>query len=390
MSNQKGGFTMISLPLTMPSGRHFHLGDTYLAKTADELEEFLSKQKHLNTKTFATDVMFSHELKANNLVEGYTDDLGKVEEIVKKRLQNANNAQAKRILNLYHGYHYILKESTKNPQNNLDKETLKKLYGILAKNLLDSYENNNMGEYYRTKPVYILMNGAIKDELCEGMEANLIDEFLEKYFTFFNSYTLGDSATNEYIKSQILHLYFVYIHPYFDVNGRTSRTLAMWYLLNKKAYAYIIFNRGIAFKGSRYDKRILEAIQNADMTKFILFMLDTVKEELEKEYIMESVASHISPKLTSLDYQTILYLLSMHSMLTVKDFAEMYNRFNDKKNIKEIYETAIMPLLNKGVLQVAGTTKKYMFNNYPNEILEFNPEVMDYDHTQIKRLERYR
>ena len=49
-----------------------------------------------------------------------------------------------------------------------------------------------------------------------------------------------------------MHFYFVYIHPYFDVNGRTSRTLAMWYLLNEEAYPYIIFNRAINNNASNY------------------------------------------------------------------------------------------------------------------------------------------
>ncbi len=374
---------MISLPLTFENGRHFHLGDIYLNKTRDELEEFLQNKKHLITKEFATDVMFSHELKANNLIEGYTDDLITVEEIINRHYSKISKDQLRRVLNLYQGYNFILKEKE------INKETLKKLYDILSKDLLSSYEEKNMGEYYRTKKVYILVNGILSKTPCEGIEDLRIEEFMNKYFDFLHNYQFGTTKTDEYIKSQILHLYFVYIHPYFDVNGRTSRTLSMWYLLNKKAYAYIIFNRGIAFKGTKYDKKILEAIQNADMTKFILFMLDTVKEELEKEYIMEAIANSIPYKLTSLDYQTLLYMLSMNGNLTVKDFVVMYNRFNDKKRIKDIYETMIDPLINKKILQIAGTTSKYMFDDLKNEVLTFNPQVMNYDKGEIRRLTKY-
>lgn len=375
---------MINLPLDKTNGKSFHIHEDSLKSITSELEAFLQKKHHLNTKAFATDVMFSHELKANNLVEGYTDDLNAVKEIINRRYNNTNKEQVTRILNLYHGYNYILKE------NNIDKETLRKLYSILSKDSLDKYEKENMGEYYRLQKVYILISGLLSKTPSEGIDAKLIDEFMDKYFAFLHSYEMGSSTTNEYIKSQILHLYFVYIHPYYDVNGRTSRTLAMWYLLNKKAYAYIIFNRGIAFKGSKYDKTVLESIQASDMTKFILFMLDTVKEELEKEYIMESIADSIPSKLSSIDYQTLLYLLSMNSMLTVKDFATMYNRFNDKKSVKEIYTTMIDSLINKSILQVVGTTNKNMFGDYKNEILEFNPHVMAYEKSDIKKLERYR
>ena len=375
---------MISLPLTFTNGRHFHLGDTYLEKTKEELENFLQDKEHLKTKHFATNVMFSHEIKANNQIEGYTDDLILVEDIIKRRFINTNNKeQVKRILNLYHGYNYILNKKE------INKETLRELYSILSKDLLDSYEKENMGKYYRNEKVYILVRGIISKAPCEGIDSLLIDEFMNKYFDFLNNYHFDSTDTDEYIKSQILHLYFVYIHPYFDVNGRTSRTLSMWYLLNKKVYSYIIFNRGIVFKGSKYDQKILEAIENADMTKFILFMLDTVKEELEKEYIMESISENTSYKLSSIDYQTLLYLLSMHGIITVKDFAFMYNRFNDKKKIKEIYKTMIDPLITKNILKVMGQTSKYMFDNLPNEILEINPNVMTYDKKEIRRLTKY-
>ena len=142
---------MINLPLDKTNGKSFHIHEDSLKNITSELEAFLQKKHHLNTKTFATDVMFSHELKANNLVEGYTDDLNAVKEIINRRYKNTNKEQVTRILNLYHGYNYILKE------NNIDKETLRKLYSILAKDLLDKYEKENMGEYYRLQKVYILI-----------------------------------------------------------------------------------------------------------------------------------------------------------------------------------------------------------------------------------------
>mgnify|MGYP003296361204 FL=1 len=76
-----------------------------------------------------------------------------------------------------------------------------------------------------------------------------------------------------------MHFYFVYIHPYFDINGRTSRTVAMWYLLNNSIYPYIIFNRGINFD-STYDKTIRECKDRYEITKFLKYMLINVKKEL--------------------------------------------------------------------------------------------------------------
>ena len=164
----------------------------------------------------------------------------------------------------------------------MDEEHLHDLYNILSDGILDEYDLQNMGPLYREKSVYILNNGRLDMDLEQGVKATNIENLINKYFTYVNEVT-NDSKINEYIKSQIMHFYFVYIHPYFDVNGRTSRTLAMWYLLKKEAYPYIIFNRGISFKGSKYDKIIKEAKERCDLTKFLEMMLDTLKIELEKE-----------------------------------------------------------------------------------------------------------
>lgn len=247
-----------------------------------------------------------------------------------------------------------------------------------------------MGEYYRTDKVYILMNGRLGSDLDEGVDASRIEEFMNVYFDFLNNLDYSGSITEEYIKSQILHFYFVYIHPYFDVNGRTSRTLAMWYLLNKKAYPYIIFNRGITFNGSTYDKVIIDVKKYHDISYFIEYMLKTVQVELEKEYLLQCIQNASNNKLSSQDFQTLLYLLSMNGILSVCDFAAMYNRHHYKRHAKYIYENMIYPLIQKDILRVVRTTNTCMFDGYPNEILEINPSVLDYDHDLIRSLKNYK
>lgn len=375
---------MVYLPLKTKDEIKFKFREERVSKTCEELEIFLEDLKHLNTKSFAKEVMFSHELKANNLIEGYTDDILVVEEIIKNRAKKYNPKQIQRIKNLYHGYNYILKDKE------INKENLKKLYHLLAKDLLNPNDLNRMGEYYRLAPVYILNKGRLDTELSKGIEFDLIEDYMKSYFDFLNTPFKSNSSTDEYIKSQILHFYFVYIHPYFDVNGRTSRTLSMWYLLNKKVYPYIIFNRGITFRGSKYDTSIQDVIKYHDISFFIDYMLKTVHSELEKEYIMLAIAAQSSKKFTATDYQTILYLLTMNSILSVKDFATIYNSYNTKKSNKEIYLTMIEPLIKHNILQVKRTTTTNMFDNYPNEILEFNPHIMNYNHNKIKTLTKYK
>lgn len=343
-----------------------------------ELIEFLKGERHLCTKTFAKTVMFSHELKANNQIEGYGDDVELIKEVIARTKDIQDKDKRQRILNLYHGYNYILKNKK------INSETLKKLYNILSKDLLKERDLSRMGEYYRTAPVYILKHGRLDVEPDQGVKANEIEKYMIDYFNFLNNEIDGD-ITDEYIKSQILHYYFVYIHPYFDVNGRTSRTLSMWYLINKKSYPYIIFNRGISFKDSEYTSVIEDVKAFHDLSYFIDYMLRTVKIELEKEYVMQIEANLASDKLSGIDYQTLLYFLTMKGCKSVLDFVNMYNKFNDKKKVKEIYETMIVPLLDKGILDIERKTQKNMFNDHNNVVLKLR-NTKEISRDKVKRL----
>ena len=369
---------VIYLNLKTTDGIKLFLRPSRFLKVKQELIDFLRNEKYLYTKAFVKTTMFSHELKANNQIEGYGDDVEIIEKVIAHAEDINDKDKRQRILNLYHGYNYILKTKE------INQDTLKKLYSILSEGLLNSTDSVRMGKYYRTAPVYILKRGRLDVEPDQGVLAHEIDAYMNDYFAFLNQDISGD-LTDEYIKSQILHYYFVYIHPYFDVNGRTSRTLSMWYLINKKIYPYIIFNRGISFKDSEYTKVIEDVRSFRDLSYFIDYMLTTVKVELEKEYVMQVEANLASDKLTLADYQTLLYFLTMNGCKTVLDFANIYNRFNDKKKVKEVYETMIVPLLDKKVLDVERQTKKNMFDDNNNLVLKLrNKNEISKD--KVKRL----
>ena len=212
-----------------------------------------------------------------------------------------NDKKRREIINLYNGYKYIF------TNNIMDKEHLLELYKILSDGLLSSSDMARMGEYYREDKVYILRKGRIDMELSEGIDYSLIDKYMDIYFDYVNDNS-DKTMTDEFIKSQIMHFYFVYIHPYFDVNGRSSRTMAMWYLLNNKAYPYIIFNRAISNNSSTYDETITDTRNNANISFFIRYMMINVKRELEKELIIQEIRDNTSVKMTMMDYQALNYI----------------------------------------------------------------------------------
>lgn len=367
------------LPLKTTTGRLFTIDKSCLEKLVIELEDFLKNEEFMNNKTFSKKVMFTHEIKANNTVEGINDSVSMIEKVIENARSFTDVERRNRIINLYNGYKYILQGKE------INEDTVRKLYQILSDGLLCENDLQRMGDRYRTAPVYILKNGRLDDTMDHGVDAEDIEKYMDSFFEFVNNGDVFGGPTDYFIKSQIMHFYFVYIHPYFDINGRTSRTIAMWYLLNNQIYPYIIFNRGINFDSS-YDRTIGECKNYYELTKFVKYMLINVKKELEKEYIMHHLRIASNRKWSATDYQNIEYFLSMKGSKTALDFVRMYNRFNDKRKIKDIYES-LEPLITDGTIIITRETKKIMYGTSPNVELTINNEhLKDVNLAKVKRL----
>ena len=219
-----------ALPLRTESGRLFTINREYLSDLVRELESFLENQDFMNNKTFSKKVLFTHEIKANNTVEGINDSVSLIEKVITNAQQVSDIERRNRIINLYRGYRYILEG------RDITEDNVKKLYDILSKDLLCSRDKARMGARYRTAPVYILQGGRLDGSHDYGLDEEKVPDFMKEFFDYVNNGESFSSPTDYFIKSQIMHFYFVYIHPYFDINGRTSRTVAMWYLLNNQVY----------------------------------------------------------------------------------------------------------------------------------------------------------
>lgn len=381
----------VYIPLQLMGNRKLYINSDRFQILREDLEKFLDGEKYMNSKAFAQNVLLSHEIQSNNVVEGYKDDVETVKEVINDTLEVKDPKKRQRILNLYRGYKYVLKGKE------INKETLKELYSILSEDLLKREDLANMGEYYRNDDVFIYFSdrlddtpmGSILDGLGKkydmGLKPDKIDEYMNQFFEYINSYNIG-TPTDHYIKSQIMHFYGVYIHPYYDINGRTSRTMSMWHLLNNKVYPYVIFNRGIQLQKNKYYLVIRDVKKFCNVSFFINYMMETVKTELEKEYIMHSIASSTSSKLTSLDYQTLHYILSMNGLKTVSDFASFYNNSNERKRQREIYERMIIPLMDKGIIIPVRKTDSNIYGDTSNFVFEFNPSRIDNNPEKIKRL----
>ncbi len=362
------------LPLPLERSR-LYLIDDDLNKYKEELEKFLEGIHYMNNRDFSKRVLFGQEIKSNNTIEGYLDDIGQVKSIIKHPTAHLNGEQRRRILNLYHGYKFILQDKE------INKDNLKELYEILSDQLINKDDLANMGEYYRKDPVYIFYSDILTKEPDLGVDANELDEKMDILLEYLNSSSEFTCMTDYFIRSQIAHFYFVYLHPYYDINGRTARTTSMWYLLKKEAYPYIIFNRAIQLDKNRYCTVIREGKTFHNVTYFLNYMLKNVLIELEKEYIMERISDNARFELTDGDLQTLYYVLSMKSLLTYFDFIAFYNRLNPKKKPQKIYQDVLEPLMDKEIIIPGKPTQKC-----DNRFFGLNPHVIEEDE-KIKHIQ---
>ena len=312
------------VPLRLESHKRIYYNQIFLQKYIRRIDNFLEESPNMNTLEFAIEALEYKELKANNNIEGIADDIEEIERIIRNE-KNIPWNNKERIINLHIGYRYILSH------DNINKESLRELYAILSKGLLDEYALNNMGQYYRNKPVYILWDGRLDILPIKGIDEGKVESYMDKLLDFTNNYEANTDIDN-FIKSQIMHFYFVYIHPYFDVNGRTSRTLAMWHLLNEKAYPYIIFNRAISFNKRKYTYKLNDVRRRGDITLFLRYMLKEVLKEFEKEKIISTIKENSDEEITRSEAEIIEYLLTLKGELTLLDLARKYNAYNIYKS----------------------------------------------------------
>ncbi len=369
--------SMKTVNLKLCSGQPIYYNQQTLLPYQKEIEDFLVNEDYMNTLSFAKHMMMAQEIKCNNRIAGI-DNLSDLDKIIKNL--NIPLELKQRIIGLYSGYQYILENKM------IDEDHLNELY--LKFNIDEKYQTDNESKsgYYRSKPVYILKGNCVGDHYFKGIAPDQIKDYMKRLF-----YYIDNEDENCFLKSQIVHFYFVYIHPYYDLNGRISRALSMWYLLNNESYPFTIFNKAVAFSKRRYEQTIITTRENGDITVFLKNMLIQVKRELEKEYIIHSISQKTNVPLSKQFSQLVDYLLMMKGNITAKDFVVIYNNYNVSKPPEMIVREQIIPLIEQGIILDIGKTKGFISRDFSNMNLAINPDMIDIDRSKIKylQLERF-
>ena len=256
------------LPLkTFNSKYCFYVNGGYLLSVLKDYYRVIISDFEIN-KSFIfernyEDIVISRlfsEVEGSLAIENIPTTHKKIAEIHKN--ENVTDKNDLVIKNMLKAVHFIIKER---PEFN--KENLFKLYTILSKDSLPEESRLREGEYYRHDKVFV---GGY-----EGAPYHAIGEYMDSLFEF-----AGDEDNVKrysYLFPFICHYYVLYVHPYFDYNGRTARMVSFWlnYIHNIKGAPYFMSEAINECKGDYYRALVNTRETRNDLTYFLGYILET-------------------------------------------------------------------------------------------------------------------
>ena len=242
-------------------------------------------------------------------------------------------------------------------------ENLFKLYNILSKDCLDEEDQLRKNEFYRYDDVEI--------DKYRGCPVDKIEPCMNTLFNFVNE---NLHSSNNVLLPHIAHYYILYVHPYFDYNGRTARMVSLWIniLIEGNNILPPVISEAINQTKNNYYKAIEESRDSHnDLTYFLIYIYKTYVNYYLCYRNIESISDYAKNEgevLTDTDFNYIKrILISNKGAFTYQDFLKMCNI--------EITKQGALKILNKyadlGILLVKETKSK-------NKLFEINNKIVKY------------
>ncbi len=256
------------LPLKTFNSKHcFYVSSVYLLSQYNAylrafVDDFRSNETTLtqrNAKELMTSRVFS-EVEGTLNIENVPTTHKRIKEVFSS--ENLTDKNDIIIKNMQKAIIYILNE-----QPAFNKENLYKLYCILSKDCLGDNEQLRKGRIYRDDVVYV---GGFA-----GAPEDKIDEMMNSLFDFVNDKKNVEKYST--LLPHICHYYILYVHPYFDYNGRTARMVSFWLnCILDITDAPLYMSEAINESKTDYYKAITNTrTTNNDLTYFLGYILET-------------------------------------------------------------------------------------------------------------------
>ena len=255
----------VELPLlTFNSPKMYFYKSNELTTALDEYFEFINNDLNEKESTIISDnyediivSRMASELDGSLRIEGVNTTRRQMLDIYNnvKETMDSNDII---IRNMIKGFEFISKKPEFNKQN------LITLYNLLSKDSLTEQTKLD-GEYYRLDKVYVGNH--------EGCPADKIEECMNSLY----KYVSEEINNRNFYLPFIAHYYMIYIHPYYDYNGRTARMVSLWVslLADMNELLPTFISEAINDDKNNYYKAIDNSrFSHNDLTYFISYLLN--------------------------------------------------------------------------------------------------------------------
>lgn len=287
---------------TSAISRELHMCDKDLTKLLSMTDKKLKDTQEYIFEAFADEAIFSSKLEGAVTTEIVAKDM------IRKNIPPRTKDE-RMIMNNHEAMEYILDKK----DIDLTPEFICEIQRIVTKGTLDTDEHS--GTFRTTDDVFVTKPGS-HDVLHYPPKAQELPSLIQELCTFVNLDKQQDIEDDcEYIHPIIvgiaLHFLIGYIHPFYDGNGRTARTLFYWYVISRgyDLFRYIPISKVIKKAPAKYRDAYLATEEDGlDLTYFILYNIECIKkarkaltEHLKREMDRSTAVSRMIKELNDVN-----------------------------------------------------------------------------------------
>ncbi len=227
-----------------------------------------------------------------------------------------------------------------------------KIHETVTRNTLEGDDANFCGKF-RDDSVYVGNH--------QGVIHTKIEECLDEVI---NLTTGHPRFLHSLIRGILLHYFIAYIHPFFDGNGRTARTLFYFKAIKNSLKFVELLSLSATLKehGKKYEKSFdLVKEHEWDTTFFVDFCLDSLVVAIEKvekkvNYLMAILVLIEKEGVTTNQVSLLQKMaLNKHRAISIEEYADEINKS------REISRRELKDLLNKGYVREEKRGKKFVY-----------------------------
>lgn len=296
---------------------------------------------------FLTDATIEEAI-TSAIYEGANSTRAKAKQLIVSK-QTPKNKDEWMIINNYLAMKWIKDNSKKD----ISVDLIKKIHEIVTKNTLLGDDGAFSGEF-RNDTVYVANHIGVEHErIIPALEEAI------KLTVDNKRYLHG------LIKGILLHYFVAYIHPFFDGNGRTARTLFYFKSIKNELKFVELLSISAYLKntGNKYEKAFDNVVNNDyDLTYFVDFCLDSLISGLKK------IDEKIKYLFDIFEIQKKYFLNSSQIILLQRLALNKFISISSEEHAKNIGKTREMArrelkdLFNKGFLKEEKKSKKFIYS----------------------------